>query len=128
MLKYRRNFPFSGTDVLDIARSNAKFNLQIPNDLYNGFRRSYRAERECRETAALPGVAETIDTGCRKLTIEGRLTVAALGGVESLWIFRPAEREAALLHAPARKARYIEPGGGAAGGGAPTCGQGGEPR
>lgn len=90
-------------------------NLQIPNDLYNGFRRSYRAERECRETAALPDAAETIDTGCRKLTIEGRLTVAALGGVESLWIFRPAEREAALLHAPALKSLYIETVGGDAG-------------
>ena len=36
--------------------------------------------------------------------------------MESLWIFRPAEREAALLHAPALKSLYIETVGGDAGG------------
>lgn len=87
-------------------------NLQIPNDLYNRNRRRYRAGERELETSALPNAAETIDTGSRKLTVEGRLTVAAPGGVESLRIFRPAEREAALLHAPALKSLYIETVGG----------------
>lgn len=90
-------------------------NLQIPNDLYNGSLRSYRTEGAGWKTAAQPERAERIDTGRRKLMVEGRLTVAAIGGVESFRIFRPADREAALLHAPALKSLYIETVGGESG-------------
>lgn len=87
-------------------------NLQIPNDLYNRAGRSYRAGENEWKTAALPDAAEKIATAARKLSVDGRLAVAAVGGVEELCIFRPVGRGAALLHAPALKSLYVETVGG----------------
>ena len=71
-------------------------NLQIPNDVFNDFRRHYRSAAFDSELTMPDGKAEIIDTRSDVLNIDNCLTVRLLFGGTSLKIVRSAGRNIRL--------------------------------
>lgn len=73
---------------------------EIPNDVFNGYRREYRGGRF---HAVLPmsesGNEEIVDTNERKLNVDNRLSIFLLSGGKSLKIVRPGRRNVILCKA-----------------------------
>ena len=63
-------------------------NLELPNDVFNGFRRHFRSEEFDAVLTMPEGKGEVIDTRSRALNIDNCLTVRLLSGGESLKIVR----------------------------------------
>ena len=82
--------------------------FQVPNDLFNGGVRCYKGENFLFRSDSPPEKSEEIDTGTWKLTIDGRVAVAAIGGMESLHLLRSPEREAEVFCKPLLKSLFIE--------------------
>ena len=74
----------------------ASLNLEIPNDVFNGFRRHYRSVTFDSELKMNEGDAEVIDTHSDVLNIDNCLTVRLLFGGSSLKIVRSADRNIRL--------------------------------
>ena len=83
-------------------------NLPMPNDLFNGGVRKYSGENFEYESEMLPEKEISLDTGCRKLTIDGRLTIASLTPRKTLHIFKPARRSAPVIDKKDLTSLYIE--------------------
>ena len=71
-------------------------NLELPNDVFNGFRRHFRSEEFDAVLTMPEGKGEVIDTRSRALNIDNCLTVRLLSGGESLKIVRSADRNICL--------------------------------
>lgn len=71
-------------------------NLEIPNDVFNGFRRHYRSTAFDSELKMNEEHAEIIDTRSDALNIDNCLTVRLLFGGSSLKILRSADRNIRL--------------------------------
>ncbi|MEF3306795.1 hypothetical protein [Paenibacillus sp. GYB003] len=70
--------------------------LLIPNDVFNGSRRTYYSESGTRTVAGAGGKAETVRTGSRWLNADDRLGVIAAYGTDEIAIVRPGRRQIGL--------------------------------
>ena len=52
----------------------------VPNDVYNGYRRTWRGKDFVRETVTTPGKTELVKTGCRVLNVDDALSFFAVKG------------------------------------------------
>ncbi|OPY93102.1 MAG: Allophanate hydrolase subunit 1 [Syntrophaceae bacterium PtaU1.Bin231] len=77
--------------------------LNIPNDVYNGGKRTYRINGEERQvTGAGGGIPLPAEDAVRcqggTLTVDGRLSVGAIYGDDDLTLYRPGYRQVNLAH------------------------------
>lgn len=75
------------------------FNVKIPNDLFNGYSRSYSGDGFFRELKEYPPQPEIIDTGSSWLNVDGRLSVFSIYGADTIKINRPAKQNI-TCHSP----------------------------
>ena len=81
-------------------------NLQIPNDVYNGGRRSYAGENGfALETSPYPGGRQIVETGATSLAIDDAIRVRSLSG-KALRILRPAQQGALVYNG--LTSQYVE--------------------
>ena len=81
-------------------------NLQIPNDVYNGGRRSYAGENGfALKTSPYPGGRQIVETGATSLTVDGAIRVRSLSG-KALRILRPAQQGALVYNG--LTSQYVE--------------------
>lgn len=81
-------------------------NLQIPNDVYNGGRRSYAGENGfALETSPYPGGRQIVETGATSLAIDGAIRVRSLSG-KAMRILRPAQQGALVYNG--LTSQYVE--------------------
>lgn len=67
--------------------------LQIPNDLFNGNRRSYYTERGLRQIGGVGSGEELLDLDSGWLNIDDRLGVVGAWGGGGLQLYRPGRRQ-----------------------------------
>ncbi len=80
---------------VDLASVKGIF-LQVPNDLFNGYRRVYRSGGRVLETNGRDWRAETIRVSGGRLEIDGRLLLEGAYGLDALFIHRPGRRQVGL--------------------------------
>jgi len=78
----------------------AGINLQVPNDLFNGYRRNYYTENGPLPITGFGSADEVIDTGSRWLNVDDRLGVIGVYGMDGLCLHRPGKRQIGLRSAP----------------------------
>ena len=66
--------------------------LQIPNDLFNGYKRSYFTEKGKLSVTGCSGKDRVISTGSKWLNAEGCISVVAAYGIDELKIFSNGKR------------------------------------
>jgi len=69
--------------------------LCLPNDLFNGFKRTYCGENFKRVLDARKGIGEVLETGGKTLVCDGRLSLRALSG-HTFKIIRQAKQNVLL--------------------------------
>ena len=95
--------------VKEIALSlAAPLNLKIPNDVFNGFSRRYRAANEDMTLRGRPAADDTRKVEGDSLTVDGELSVRLLYGGQGMVIRRPAEPEIAVRYKPRLHSLYVD--------------------
>lgn len=82
--------------------------FSMPNDLFNGGVRRYTGENFDIVSKMLPDTESDTDTRCRKLAIDGRVTVCALAENDTLHLIKPASRSAHVIDKKTLKSLYID--------------------
>ena len=75
-------------------------NLEMPNDVVNGFVRHYAGKHFRTDLKMKLGEPELVDSGSAWLNIDNCLTVRLLSGGDSLKIYRSGKRDVAIMHKP----------------------------
>ncbi|MBR7119494.1 MAG: hypothetical protein IKC77_04780 [Lentisphaeria bacterium] len=83
-------------------------NFAMPNDLFNGNKRVYEGENFKYESTPLPEKELDIDTKCRKLTVDGRVTIALINPENTLHIVKPDNRSCHVIDKKTLKSLYID--------------------
>ena len=92
----------------EVFESVMPLQFSMPNDLFNGGSRRYKGDGFDYTSQMLPGTETDIDTGCRKLTIDGRVTISALEENRTLHLIRPAGRTAHVVDKKTLTSLYID--------------------
>lgn len=88
--------------------------VKIPNDIFNGSKRIYVAQNGRKftkyELDSNPGVESVVELGSKKVSVDGKLSIAAVYGTESLRIHRPASQTIVVKkqHAPWLTSLYVD--------------------
>ncbi|MFO7636206.1 MAG: hypothetical protein R6W96_02750, partial [Clostridia bacterium] len=72
--------------------------LKIPNDIFNGGKRTYRFHDTVCIAEKRKDTDEVIDTASRMVNVDNRLTLVSLDTGQNIRIYRPAKRQTGILH------------------------------